>query len=71
MPSTPQLLLSHTKWDSPVKVFSQRPAFHSLMVLSADPVSIRPCSGRMTTAHTAAVCPYKGTGLDINKHSGD
>lgn len=43
---------------SPVNVFSHRPAFQSLMVLSADPDSIRPCSGTITTAHTAAVCPY-------------
>lgn len=42
---------------SPVNVFSHRPAFQSLMVLSADPDSIRPCSGKITTAHTAAVCP--------------
>lgn len=42
---------------SPVNVLSQRPAFHSLIVLSADPDSIRPCSGRMITAHTAAVWP--------------
>lgn len=45
--------------DSPTNVFSQRPAFHSLIVLSADPVSIRPCSGNITTAHTAAVWPWQ------------
>lgn len=43
---------------SPVNVFSHRPAFQSFMVLSADPDSMRPCSGRMSTAHTAAVWPW-------------
>lgn len=40
-----------------MKVLSQRPAFHSLMLLSAEPESMRPCSGRMSTAHTAAEWP--------------
>lgn len=43
---------------SPSNVFSQRPAFQSFMVLSADPDNIRPCSGKMTTAHTAAEWPW-------------
>lgn len=39
----------------PEKVLSHLPAFHSLIVLSADPVSIKPCSGSIFTAQTAAV----------------
>lgn len=39
----------------PEKVLSHLPAFHSLIVLSADPVSIKPCSGNIFTAQTAAV----------------
>ena len=39
----------------PEKDLSHLPAFHSLIVLSADPVSIKPCSGNIFTAQTAAV----------------
>lgn len=49
------------KWmtkSSPVNVVSQRPAFQSFMVLSADPESIRPCSGKIITAQTAAEWPW-------------
>lgn len=41
----------------PVNVLSHLPAFHSLIVLSAEPVNINPCSGSIFTAHTAAVWP--------------
>lgn len=43
--------------NSPLNVFSHRPAFHILMVLSAEPVRRMPCSGSMATAHTAAEWP--------------
>lgn len=45
--------------DLPVNVCSHLPAFHSLIVLSAEPVNINPCSGNIFTAQTAAVWPYK------------
>lgn len=57
--------IGFTHLNSPVNVFSHRPAFQSLMVLSADPVSMRPCSGNMTTAHTAAAWPCS----NINKQT--
>lgn len=41
----------------PVNVLSHCPAFQSMMVLSADPDSMSPCSGNMATAHTAAEWP--------------
>lgn len=47
----------------PVNVLSHLPAFHSLMVLSAEPVNINPCSGSIITAHIAAVWPCKITTL--------
>uniref|UniRef100_A0A4W6EHU7 Uncharacterized protein n=1 Tax=Lates calcarifer TaxID=8187 RepID=A0A4W6EHU7_LATCA len=58
-------IIGFTHLNSPVNVFSHRPAFQSLMVLSADPVSMRPCSGNMTTAHTAAAWPCS----NINKQT--
>lgn len=41
----------------PLNVISHLPALHSLIVLSADPVNMKPCSGIIPTAHTAASCP--------------
>lgn len=47
----------------PVNVLSHLPAFHSFIVLSAEPVNINPCSGSIFTAHIAAVWPCKKSNI--------
>ena len=49
------------KGNLPWKVCSSLPAFHILMVLSADPVSMRPFSEMTATAHTADSWPERVT----------